>query len=85
MERGAQVLEAATDHRHLVEPDRREDDPHDRKQAEDRTLGGGERGQAEWHAVGDDGHEDRDAEGGQAGPVRLPSQHAEQDEDREQW
>ena len=36
----AQILEATTGHRHLVEHDGGEDDPHDREKAEDRALGG---------------------------------------------
>jgi hypothetical protein len=45
----AQVLEAAGAHRHLVEQDRREDDPHDREEAERGALGRREGGETDRH------------------------------------
>ena len=67
-ERRAQVLEPAADHRQLVEPDRGEDDPHDREQAEDGALGRGQQREPDRHPVRGDGDDDRDGDARRARP-----------------
>jgi hypothetical protein len=82
--RRAEILEPAADHRHLIQPDRGEHDPHDRIQAEHRALGGRQHGQADRHAIGGDRDDDRNNDGRKIGPVRLPAQHTQQNEDCQQ-
>ncbi|BDZ57457.1 hypothetical protein GCM10025872_11140 [Barrientosiimonas endolithica] len=84
MEAGAQVLEPAAHHGDLVEHDRAEDDPHDREEAEHGALGGAEQGEVGGHPEGQHRDEDGDGQRREPGPVRLPAQGAERDEDREQ-
>ena len=80
----AQVVEAAAHDGDLVEHDRAEDDPHDREETEDRTLGRGQQCEVHGHLERQDGDEDRDGQRRQAGPVGLPSQCAERDENGEE-
>ena len=84
VERGPQVLEPAADHGQLIEPDRRDDDPHDREDAVHRALRGGQQGQVDRHPEGEDRHQDRRRQAGQAGDVGLDLEEAQEDEHHEQ-
>jgi hypothetical protein len=84
VERRPQVLEPAAHDGDLVEHDRREDDPHDREEAEDGALGGRQHGQPGGHPEEDHRDEDGHPDGGEPGPVRLPPQPPERDEDGDQ-
>jgi hypothetical protein len=71
VERRAQVLEPAADHGDLVEPDRAEDDPHDREEAVDGALGGRQQGEPRRHVEGRDRDGDRDGDGCEPGQCAL--------------
>ena len=79
-----EVLEAAAAHRQLIEPDRIEHDPHDREQPEDETLRGRQECEVDRHPETEHRDQDGDRESGQSRPVRLPAQHAEREEHREE-
>ena len=79
-----QVFEVARAHGELVEPDRGDDDPHDREQPEGESLRRRQSGESDGHSVGGDRNDESDADGGQSGPMGLPLQCAEGDEDRQQ-
>jgi hypothetical protein len=84
VERRTQVLEPARADRDLVEQDRREDDPHDREEAERGALGGREDGEVERHPEEHGGHDDGHGHRRQAGPVGLPPQDTEREEHGDQ-
>ena len=79
-----EVFEAPRAHGELVEPDRGDDDPHDREQTEGESLRRRQRSETDGHSVGGDRDDESDADGGQSGPMGLPLQCPEGDEDRQQ-
>jgi hypothetical protein len=69
---------------HVVDPDRVDDDPHDREQAERRSLDARVERLAYRHRVDDDRNQDRDRQRAQRGDVRLQPQATEQHEQGDQ-
>ncbi len=67
-----------------VDPDRVDDDPHDREEAEGRALGAGIERLTHRHRVDDDRHEDRDQQRPQGGDMSLQLESAQQDEQRDE-
>ena len=67
-----------------VDPDRVDDDPHDREEAEGRALGAGVERLADRHRVDDERHEDRHQQRPQRRDMSLELQSAEQDEQRDE-
>jgi hypothetical protein len=71
-------------HGHVVNPDRIDDDPHDRENAEGRTLGGGAQGLPRGHVIDEDCYREGNGEGDEPSPLRLHLERAEEHEDRQQ-
>jgi hypothetical protein len=68
----------------VVDPQGVDDDPHDRPEAERRSLQRGVGSLAERHRIDDERDRDRHHEGDQRRPVRLEAQHPQQYEQDEQ-
>ena len=67
-----------------VDPDRVDDDPHDREEAEGRALGAGVERLAHRHGVDDHRHEDRHEQRPQGGDMSLQLESTEQHEQRDE-
>src|ERR1035441_8649738 len=83
-ERPAQDGEVPGLHRHVVDPQRVDDDPHDREEAERRTLRAGVESLPERHPVDGDRHHHRHGQGDQRSPLGLHPHTAQQHEQRQQ-
>jgi hypothetical protein len=83
-ERAADDRDVPTALGHGVDPDRVDDDPHDREQSEDRALGAGVERLSDGHRVDDDGHQERDRQRPQGGDVGLQA-HAPDRAGYEPW
>ena len=83
-ERAAQDVEVAAFDGHAVDPDRVDDDPHDREQSEGRPLEAGVQGLAERHVVDHDGHQERHGQADQRGPLGRHANDADEHEEHEQ-
>jgi hypothetical protein len=68
----------------VVDPDRVDDDPHDREEAERGALRRAEQGLAHRHAEGGHGDDDRDDQRDETCLPGLHLQHAQQHEERHQ-
>jgi hypothetical protein len=68
---------------HVVDPDRGDDDPHDRKEAKGSAFGRRQCGLADRHAVDDQRDRHRHPQRYQRRPLSLHAHPAEQEEERD--
>ncbi len=83
-ERPSQHCEVSCGVRHVEDPQRVDDDPHDRPEAEHRPFQSSVPGLPDRHRVDGQRDHDRDAERHQCSPVRFHPHHAEEHEQHNQ-